>query len=61
MFETYTTGVGIDVSEHHIRLAHVSFFGKILQLEEYALPSGIIVDEKVVDADFTVEDEKKKK
>ena len=50
MFETYTTGVGIDVSEHHIRLAHVSFFGKILQLEEYALPSGIIVDEKVVDA-----------
>ncbi len=25
--DRYTTGIGIDVSEHHLRLAQVSFFG----------------------------------
>jgi len=49
MFEAYTTGVGIDISEHHIRLAQVSFRGTILRLEEYDIPDGLIDDEMVVD------------
>ena len=48
IFDRITTGVGIDVSEHHIRLAHVSWLGSVKDTFEIELPDGLIVDDKVV-------------
>ena len=47
LFSKLTTGVGIDISEHHIRLARVSVFGVVKELIEIEIPDGLIVDEKV--------------
>jgi hypothetical protein len=46
-FSKLITGVGIDISEHHIRLARVSIFGVVKELIEIEIPDGLIVDEKV--------------
>jgi len=48
MFDSWFTGLGIDLSDHHLRLAQVNIFGHIKKLEEIKLPEGIVVDEKVV-------------
>ena len=47
ILDKYLTGIGIDISEHHIRIAKVSIFGGVKKLEEIELPDGLIVDEKV--------------
>jgi Tfp pilus assembly PilM family ATPase len=47
--EKYTTGVGIDISEHHVRFAQVSLFGSINETLEIELPDGLIVDGRVED------------
>ena len=44
-------GVGIDVSNHHVRLAEVSLFGGVLQTHEIVLEEGLVRDEQVVDVD----------
>lgn len=42
-----TTGLGIDLSDHHLRLAQVGLFGSVHRLEEVVLPEGLVVDEQV--------------
>ncbi len=49
MFEKYFSGIGIDFSEHHVRLAHVGSFGRIRTLKEIVIDDGIVVDEQIVD------------
>lgn len=44
----FQSGIGIDVSDHHVRFARSSFSGKSLGLFEFVLPSGLIVDDLVV-------------
>lgn len=45
--DPYLTGLGIDVSDHHLRLAQVGFFGSVLRVHEVVLPEGLIVDDQV--------------
>jgi hypothetical protein len=47
MFQNFFSGIGIDVSNHHVRLARVSVFNKIHGLKEIILPVGLVEDEKV--------------
>jgi hypothetical protein len=54
MFDRYTTGVGIAVSEHHVRLARVSMWGSVKELVEVDIPDGLIVDERVVEGEKTL-------
>jgi hypothetical protein len=49
MFLPRFTGIGIDVSDHHIRIAQVSIFGRVKHLYEIQLPDGLVTDERVVD------------
>ncbi len=42
-FLNISSGAGIDVSDHHVRI------GKIKHLHEFVLPEGLVKDEKVVD------------
>jgi hypothetical protein len=51
MMNSFFTGVGIDISEHHIRFAQVSLFRRVKVLQEVELPDGLIVDERVQDAE----------
>jgi len=48
MFQNFFSGIGIDVSNHHVRLARVSAFNKIYGLKEIILPVGLVEDEKAV-------------
>ena len=48
MFFPHLSGLGIDVSEHHVRFALVSFFGGVKHVQEIVLPEGYVVDEKIV-------------
>lgn len=41
-------GIGIDISNHHVRFACVSRFHGVLEMQEIQIPDGIVVDEKVV-------------
>lgn len=41
------TGLGIDISDHHIRIAEVSFFGVVKRMHERELPKGVVIDEKI--------------
>lgn len=43
----FETGIGIDVSDHHVRFARVSNSGKPVGLFEITLPHGLIVDDIV--------------
>ncbi|MFA4922775.1 MAG: pilus assembly protein PilM [Ignavibacteriaceae bacterium] len=45
--DPFTTGLGIDLSDHHLRVAQVGFFGSVRRLEETVLPEGLVVDEQV--------------
>lgn len=47
----YLSGIGVDVSDHHVRIAHMNFFGSLQKLIEIELPEGLVQDEKVVEAD----------
>jgi Tfp pilus assembly PilM family ATPase len=42
-------GLGIDVSNHHIRFVQVDGRGRVLFKKELLLPEGLVVDEKIVD------------
>ena len=46
---SHLSGIGIDVSDHHIRIAHISRFGGIKHLYEIKVPDGLVTDERVVD------------
>lgn len=46
-FDRYLSGIGIDLSEHHIRIAHLSLLGGVKRLEEIKLEQGFLVDERV--------------
>lgn len=46
-FSQQFTGLGFDISDHHIRIARASFFGRVRDLIEINLPEGLVVDEKV--------------
>jgi Tfp pilus assembly PilM family ATPase len=50
-FGPFITGLGIDVSDHHLRLAQVGLFGSVVRLEEVMLHEGLIVDDQVVKPD----------
>lgn len=49
MFSKYFTGLGIDITENEVRVAHVSRFGRIISLHAFPLPVGVMVDERVAD------------
>lgn len=44
-------GIGIDVSEHHVRLVEVNHFGQIKSKVEIELPEGLVKDEQVIDVE----------
>jgi len=48
---TIFNGVGIDVSNHHVRLAEVSLLRNVLQTYEIVLEEGLVRDEQVVDVE----------
>ena len=48
MLGKYLSGVGIDISDHHIRMAQISYFNRIEYLHEIVLPDGLVQDEKIV-------------
>ena len=47
----YLTGIGIDLSEHHIRLARIGLFGRVVSLHETILDEGLVIDERVEQSD----------
>lgn len=47
----YLSGIGVDVSDHHVRIAQMGAFGSVQKLIEIELPEGLVQDEKVVEAD----------
>ncbi len=49
--DQYKSGLGVDISEHHVRFAKVNLFNKIEWLHEITLPEGLVVDERVVKAE----------
>ncbi len=44
----FSSGLGIDFSDHHVRIARVSHGGKPLGLFELVLPSGLIHDDTII-------------
>jgi hypothetical protein len=44
----FSSGIGVDISDHHIRLAWVSHTGTPKGLYELSLTPGLIVDDKIV-------------
>jgi prepilin-type N-terminal cleavage/methylation domain-containing protein len=46
---TFIGGIGIDISEHHIRITQMGMFGSITKTTEITLPDGWIVDEEVLE------------
>lgn len=60
LFSKFTSGIGIDISEHHIRIAKVSVFDGIQDLVEAEFEEGLIVDEHVVEHEKLQEIFKKK-
>lgn len=42
------SGLGIDLSDHHLRLSQASVFGRIGPVHEIELPEGLVVDEAIV-------------
>ncbi|HLD17895.1 MAG TPA: pilus assembly protein PilM [Patescibacteria group bacterium] len=47
MFDHFFSGIGVDISNRHVRFARVSLFQKIRGLKEIVLPSGLMEDEMV--------------
>lgn len=45
------SGLGIDLSDHHLRLSQASIFGHIGSVHEIELPEGLVVDEAIVKQD----------
>lgn len=50
-YNKHFTGIGVDISEHHVRIAHLSVFGSVQKLIEIDLPEGLVQDEKIVHAE----------
>ena len=50
-YQKHFTGIGIDISDHHVRIAQVSFFGSVKKTIEIKLPPGLVEDEKGVQAE----------
>lgn len=48
MFEKWFSGLGLDVSDHHLRIAQVGFFGGVKRMKEVVLPEGLVVDEQIL-------------
>lgn len=48
MLDSWVTGLGIDLSDHHLRLAQVTLLGRVKKVEEVVLPEGIVQDEQVL-------------
>jgi len=48
LLDRFTTGIGIDISQHHLRLAQVSLFGTVWNTHEIELPEGLIQDDAVL-------------
>ncbi|MBI4256959.1 hypothetical protein HY626_02810 [Candidatus Uhrbacteria bacterium] len=44
----FSSGLGIDVTDSYVRLARVSFFGRVIETKEWKLPDGLVVDDLVV-------------
>lgn len=54
------TGIGVDVSDHHVRFAFVNPLGRPSRLHEVVLPHGLVLDEMVIDQESlknTIDDE----
>lgn len=51
MFDKLLTGIGVDISNHHVRFAQVSRFGSIKHLHEIVLPEGLVEDEQIAKPD----------
>lgn len=49
--DEYLSGIGVDVSNHHVRIAHMGVFGAIKKLIEIDLPEGLVQDDQVVDGE----------
>ncbi|MBI4713856.1 pilus assembly protein PilM [Candidatus Uhrbacteria bacterium] len=49
--DQYTSGLGVDISEHHVRFAKVNVLNQVQWLHEITLPEGLVVDERVVKAE----------
>jgi len=43
----FNTGLGIDISDHHVRFARMSHSGRPTSLLEIKLPHGLIIDDQV--------------
>lgn len=44
----HSTCIGIDLSDHHLRIARLGWGRSSMRLEEIELPEGFVVDEKIV-------------
>ncbi|MBI2473229.1 pilus assembly protein PilM [Candidatus Uhrbacteria bacterium] len=47
----FPIGIGIDLSDTYVHVAKVSYFGRIIEVQEREIPSGWVVDEKVVESE----------
>lgn len=47
----FSIGIGIDISETHVRVARVSYFGRVLELWETEIPTGLVRDDKIIDTE----------
>lgn len=43
----FSNGLGIDISDNHIRVAKLSHDGKVRALKESVLPAGVVVDDQI--------------
>jgi Tfp pilus assembly PilM family ATPase len=50
LLDQYLSGIGVDISNHHVRIAQMTAFGSIQKLIEIDLPEGLVQDEQVVRA-----------
>src|SRR3989338_2326671 len=45
----FPIGIGIDLSDTHVYVAKVSYFGRVLDVQEKEIPSGFVVDDQVIE------------
>jgi Tfp pilus assembly PilM family ATPase len=50
VFDQYLSGIGVDISNHHVRIAQMTSFSSIQKLIEIDLPEGLVQDERVISA-----------
>ncbi len=51
LLNQYFSGIGVDVSNHHVRVVQMTAFGSIQKLIEMDLPEGLVQDEKVTEVE----------